>query len=52
MGTLAAWIFVVGLMIVCACIVALSRLWMQLTGRANELRADRLAQYASRDEAE
>lgn len=52
MGTLAAWVFVVGLMVVFACIVALSRLWMQLIGRANEWRADLLAQYAPKDEAE
>lgn len=52
MGTLAAWVFVAGLMVVFACIVALSRLWIQLTRRANESRASFLAQYAPKDEAE
>lgn len=49
MGTLAAWVFVAGLMVLFACIVALSRLWVQLTGRAKEWEADRLAQYAAKD---
>lgn len=49
MGTLAAWVFVVGLMVLFACIVALIRLWLQLTGRDEEWKAERLAQYAAKD---